>query len=516
VVWKRHLDISAASLEELEATRAACPYPTNGLVFTPRDPPYVLGMEQLLRKWRPADQVAEGIQAGGVYHTAELDAGIRPVRLVPGLVYECCLEEEDRPLSLRRGVRRQTGPQWRPASIRWDKRRGNHPDALDVMKGRRWTAWLAHSSLVLAVGLAQARQREILRCQCAEGPQGEDGHVVTPLPRPLHQAWAHLPFDEFYLLIMSAVAEGRVERTVDAATGLEIFNCRQYRLLGPVENSGGLPASPDIEDVCRGLVCHPPSARVVATPFCSFFDSSSPDRMWPTSSRTELAHATFKVDGSLVIAFLWKGELLVCTRRRMDSQQALWAQAWAAWLRSSVPADAFEPGWTYLFEAVFEDNTVVVPYPFDAPVLLAAVSPDGTRSPHAICVALAARMGVMLAPSLAGTLGDFERFLTPRGVVGMPRASADSHFDSNSDSLIWDLPLVAGPIGSTTLLAFEGWIVTRSDGSNEKLVCNAYKQASRAAANCTRLMCGTGCAQAVKVAPICWRRAVWPHITARS
>jgi hypothetical protein len=95
----------------------------------------------------------------------------------------------------------------------------------------------------------------------------------------------------------------------------------------------------------------------------------------------------------------------------MDSQQALWAQAW---LRSRAPADAFEPGWTYLFEAVFADNTMVVQYPFDAPVLLAAVSPDGARSTHAACAALAARMGVMLAPSVEGTLGDFERFLIPR------------------------------------------------------------------------------------------------------
>jgi hypothetical protein len=31
--------------------------------------------------------------------------------------------------------------------------------------------------------------------------------------------------------------------------------------------------------------------------------------------------ASFKVDGSLIIAFLWDGELRTTTRRRMDSEQ---------------------------------------------------------------------------------------------------------------------------------------------------------------------------------------------------
>jgi hypothetical protein len=33
------------------------------------------------------------------------------------------------------------------------------------------------------------------------------------------------------------------------------------------------------------------------------------------------ASASFKLDGSLIIAFVWQRQLYTCTRRRMDSEQ---------------------------------------------------------------------------------------------------------------------------------------------------------------------------------------------------
>ncbi|GFH11795.1 uncharacterized protein HaLaN_07351 [Haematococcus lacustris] len=50
-----------------------------------------------------------------------------------------------------------------------------------------------------------------------------------------------------------------------------------------------------------------------------------------------LPQPSFKVDGSLVIAFLWQGQVHACTRRRMTSEQAVWAQGkgWVVTLGSS-------------------------------------------------------------------------------------------------------------------------------------------------------------------------------------
>jgi hypothetical protein len=93
---KRHLAVSAAVLEELEDSRAACPYPTDGLVFTAAGFPYLLGMPQLLLKWQPAEQAAADISG------ADLQAAAKKLRweLPPGhntqisnlpasLIYEC-------------------------------------------------------------------------------------------------------------------------------------------------------------------------------------------------------------------------------------------------------------------------------------------------------------------------------------------------------------------------------------------------------------------------------------------
>lgn len=43
-------------------------------------------------------------------------------------------------------------------------------------------------------------------------------------------------------------------------------------------------------------------------------------RAWPHHA-SALSTASIKVDGSLVIAFLWEGRLVVGTRRRTDSEQ---------------------------------------------------------------------------------------------------------------------------------------------------------------------------------------------------
>ena len=78
--------------------------------------------------------------------------------------------------------------------------------------------------------------------------------------------------------------------------------------------------------------------------------------------------------------------------------QALWA---LRWLRNHDCEQQMQPGWTYLFEAVYADNTIVVPYLFEGLVLLTAVAPDGCemRSPGER-QQLAAQLGVMLVPCL--------------------------------------------------------------------------------------------------------------------
>lgn len=50
-------------------------------------------------------------------------------------------------------------------------------------------------------------------------------------------------------------------------------------------------------------------------------EDCSSQQLYQTWGSQPPATASFKLDGSLVIAFVWQGQLYTCTRRRMDSEQ---------------------------------------------------------------------------------------------------------------------------------------------------------------------------------------------------
>jgi hypothetical protein len=160
-----------------------------------------------------------------------------------------------------------------------------------------------------------------------------------------------MPFSELYRAVMQQVQAGTVERWVHADTGLEVFSYLQ---------SCRPPAS-STAAMCRGLVLHQASSKVVTMPFVRFghlSDGPAAGNGWQQQPEAEEeqeadprdevllaaaacepvdvlspAAASFKVDGSLVIAFMWHGRLMVTTRRRMDSEQVGWWW-WAAGLLS--------------------------------------------------------------------------------------------------------------------------------------------------------------------------------------
>ena len=429
VVWKQHLETTEQALRSLDSTQDRCPYPTDGLVFTPKEPSYALGMTELLRKWQPESMIAADIVEQGPQ-----DHRLRPsppMELLPGLVYECRLSSHvygqaelyhaATMLRSRSGARAS----WTPLSIRWDKTTGNNEEALDRMERKMP---LTFDKLVETIRRSQATHGAAM----ANAPP-------TARTAVIHPARAMAASGDMQHMITEAVANG-IERTVDKETGLEIFNRLPH---GPSRHM-------DVLDICRGLVCHGPT--IVATPFPRFRDQllAANKAAWE-----ECATATLKVDGALAIAFLWNGELQVSTRRRMDSQQALWAKEW---LRAHTQLGAFEAGWTYLFEAVFTESRVVVPYPFEAAILLAAYSPEGACASREDCASIAARMGVMLVPSVTGPLEELHEHLA---------APASLQQDRRRDDDCKPLPPT-----------HEGWVVTTADRTNTKLVSYAYMRAS--------------------------------------
>ena len=170
-------------------------------------------------------------------------------------------------------------------------------------------------------------------------------------PGSVHPARA-IPFDELYAYL---TAHPEIERTVDRESSLEVFNCR----------------AGDPRGIARGLVVHPPTRQVVATPFTVFhhLPTAPADRERGASVRYR---GTVKMDGSMIVAYLWRGRLHTNTKRRHSSEQARWA---GAWLRSA--GATLREGHTYVLEAVYAGSRLVMAYPYDAPVLLAVFGPDG-------------------------------------------------------------------------------------------------------------------------------------------
>ncbi|KAG2502098.1 hypothetical protein HYH03_000590 [Edaphochlamys debaryana] len=477
VLRKRHFDVSAEALKSLEASRGSCPYPTDGLVFTPYDMPYVLGMAELTYTWqRPEQAVLDlrcaqdlrelGVQVtGGRAATPVLMPGtvVRAFRgpakdaAIEALVYAC------RPVWDKAGLT--------PFDIRWDKTSA-------IVEGKRLQGssrggLLTASQLAAAVAASQ-RAAHIVRSEARSSTS------AGPLPPPVHPARA-MPYDDLYGSVMAAVEAGGVQRSMDPGSGLELFSCR----------TPGSPPSP-AEALCRGLVLHPPSRTVVATPFTfapsiretadlpAKPSSDGPQPMTlhlPRLTATLLAEtleeagveacpslpgynvqpcvASVKVDGSPVLAFTWSGQLQTAGRERMDSEQALWAREW---LHQHANLTAFRPGQTYVLEAVYGADTHVVPYAFEGVVLLGAYDETGRELPWTQLPALANELGVtMAAPSLRAPLPELLAALTLGGEV------------------------TAGKLAPPTVPpSFKGWVVVAPDGQRYKHVQVPYKQVSMA------------------------------------
>lgn len=118
------------------------------------------------------------------------------------------------------------------------------------------------------------------------------------------------------------------------------------------------------ELVSRGLILDAETGDIVARPFDKFFNWGEGDR----TTDAPLVNVTEKMDGSLGIAYMWRGKWHVATRGSFDSDQAQWA---TEWLRPRVK-DISRNKVTLLFEIIYPENRVVVDYGDRAELVLLA------------------------------------------------------------------------------------------------------------------------------------------------
>ncbi len=232
LVAKRHVEVSAQALDQLSSSLPGCPYPCDGLVFTPKEVSYALGLSQLLFKWQSSSQTAADLVGADLEGQADFSSGVSAA-----LVFECYL--------IGRGI----NSLWIPSSVRWDKARGN---AQQVVEGMRMN--IQQLASILPKGYAD--HSFLFKDLYSETLCSEDPLVSRHPARTI-------PFPELLGRVMQGVEAGIVERSVDVDSGLEIFN-----YVGSAE-----PGDPALS-ACRGLVLHPARGCVVATPFVRFGDVS--------------------------------------------------------------------------------------------------------------------------------------------------------------------------------------------------------------------------------------------------
>ena len=141
----------------------------------------------------------------------------------------------------------------------------------------------------------------------------------------------------------------------------------------------------DISLLARGLILNPRDKKVVATPFVKFFNLGEGTEPIPN----EKFHTYEKVDGSLIIAF-HDGNYWTCaTKGSFTSDQAYWAMK----KLSDYGVQKLDIGTTYLFEAVYSANKIVVSYSYEDLVLLGAYDPNGIEYTYDRLFITAERIG---------------------------------------------------------------------------------------------------------------------------
>jgi RNA ligase len=139
----------------------------------------------------------------------------------------------------------------------------------------------------------------------------------------------------------------------------------------------------------RGLILSHTEKRIVATPFPKFFNYGERAALIPDLP----FDATEKIDGSLIVVFHHAGRWRAVTRGSFDGSHALWAQAFI----DARDLSPLTPGVTYLAEAIYPENRIVIAYKEATLRFLAAYDGQGIELSYDEVARAAAALGLTIA-----------------------------------------------------------------------------------------------------------------------
>ena len=151
----------------------------------------------------------------------------------------------------------------------------------------------------------------------------------------------------------------------------------------------------DITMAARGIIFNKVTGELVARPFRKFKNlGEAPDTSFGNLP-DEPFTATVKMDGSLAIAFPYKDQYWIATKGSFQSSQAVWA---TEWMRKNIRMSEYRKGYTYLYEAIYKANKIVIDYlDYEGLTLLAVIDNEtGKELPYKDLVTEADRVGAVV------------------------------------------------------------------------------------------------------------------------
>jgi RNA ligase len=170
--------------------------------------------------------------------------------------------------------------------------------------------------------------------------------------------------------LTAAIDAGHVTRKTHPTQPLSIYTyterCQYGNIWTPVTMQ------------CRGLIAHNETGRIVALPFPKIFVTAMHGAHdFAPALPAEPFEIFDKADGSLAIVYHHDGQWHAASKGSFTSEQAQWAQA----VIDRSDTSQLDTGLTYLAEAIYPSNRIVVDYGTRQELmLLAAYRPaDGTE-----------------------------------------------------------------------------------------------------------------------------------------
>ncbi|MDA4129253.1 MAG: hypothetical protein OK457_00635 [Thaumarchaeota archaeon] len=158
---------------------------------------------------------------------------------------------------------------------------------------------------------------------------------------------------------------GKISEQKHPTLPLRIYNYTHKAQFEPAWGDGTI-------DYCRGLIVGPDNT-VISRPFKKFHNLNTPSIPETMEENLPLTVPSVakKLDGSLGIYYSYDGHEGIATRGSFTSPQASWATEWYAKHRAKL---GWLPGYTSLFEIIYNENRIVLKYDFEGLVLIGLVN----------------------------------------------------------------------------------------------------------------------------------------------